>query len=653
MLAMPGPGLLYVHGPAGIGKSSLIQALDAEARRRSARTVHVDGRDLSVGIESVRSALDATGLGTTDDEPGQRVLFFDTYELMRPIEPQVARELLRRITDDTLVVLAGRLPPSAEWQALSLWGSRIVPIALCNLSPEEAGRYLQLRGIGPTSIEPIVTFSHGHPLALALAAEAGRRASFAPQRSPGIITALYDYFMAGITDAGRRAALEIAAVLHTTSEALLGSIVGGAATELFCWLRELSFMVPTIRGLFPHDLVREVILAELRWRNPQRLLELALHGQRQLAAMIQAAGPAEFSRLFTEFAYALSHNPRARNIMVAPETGLSLDDLRPGDEPTICTMVARHEGPTALHHAQHWLACQPAAFNVAREPAGGVTAFIANIRLDLATPEQRDQDPLAVMAWTYAEKLCGGPPAGPVVYARWCMDAQCHQEPCRGMAVCSQAMGKLFFLPGFSLYFVRVHPWPLWEPTATLSHAIALPELAHEVEGKPFTVTLQDHRGLSGIAWLLRFSEGTTHQDAAPLPPPADAESQDDALAALSRAEFAVRVREALRALDDPLMLARNALIHSRAVQMQSPERATMPERAAVLRTLLAREIAGLHGSKRGDEWARVLHAAYVEPRGKHESLARTLGMSYSTFRRVLTAGTEHVVAALWTRTHG
>jgi transcriptional regulator with AAA-type ATPase domain len=86
---------------------------------------------------------------------------------------------------------------------------------------------------------------------------------------------------------------------------------------------------------------------------------------------------------------------------------------------------------------------------------------------------------------------------------------------------------------------------------------------------------------------------------------------------------------------------------------MQSPERATMPERAAILRTLLAREIAGLHGSKRGDEWARVLHAAYVEPRGKHESLARTLGMSYSTFRRLLTAGTEHLVAALWTRTHG
>lgn len=658
MLDASGPGLLYIHGPAGIGKSSLIQALDAEARRRSARTVHVDGRDLSVAVEAVRAALDATDLGPAGDEPRrQRVLFFDTYELMRPIEPQVARELLRRITDDTLVVLAGRLPPSAQWRALSLWGSSIVPISLCNLSSDEAAQYLRQRGVAAASVGPIVDFSHGHPLALALAAEGARgatAATFGPDSAIDVITALYDYFMVGIADAERRAALEITAVLHTTSQALLGSFLGAAAAELFLWLRELSFMVPSPHGLFPHDLVREVILAELRWRDPQRLLDLALQGQRLLAAQVQAAAsPAEFSRRFTEFTYALSHNPMARILMVAPEEGLYLDDLRPGDEPTIGTIVALHEGLTELRHAQHWLACQPAAFKVAREPAGEVTAFLANIRLDLATAEQREQDPLALLAWRYAERLCGGLPGGPVVYARWYMDAEHHQEPCRGMAVSSQAVGRLFFLPGFALYFVRIHPWPLWEPTAALCHAVQVPELAHEVAGKPFIVTLQDHRGLSGIEWLLRFSERATPRDAAALTPPADTESRDDTLAALNRAEFGVRVREALRALDDPLTLGKNALIHCRAVQMQSPARATVQERAVALRALLVREIAGLQGSKRGEQWARVLQAAYVDAMGKHEGIALTLGMSYSTFRRALAAGTEHVVDAMWARTRG
>ena len=40
------------------------------------------------------------------------------------------------------------------------------------------------------------------------------------------------------------------------------------------WLRGLSMMELGRRGLFPHDLAREALAAELRWRHPERYAEI-------------------------------------------------------------------------------------------------------------------------------------------------------------------------------------------------------------------------------------------------------------------------------------------------------------------------------------------------------------------------------------------
>src|SRR5690606_11626529 len=61
----------------------------------------------------------------------------------------------------------------------------------------------------------------------------------------------------------------------TTDEALLAACLGRErAAPAFAWLRELSFIEQGPHGLFPHDLAREVLEAELRWRDPLRFREL-------------------------------------------------------------------------------------------------------------------------------------------------------------------------------------------------------------------------------------------------------------------------------------------------------------------------------------------------------------------------------------------
>jgi hypothetical protein len=157
----------------------------------------------------------------------------------------------------------------------------------------------------------IVAFSHGHPLALALTVDAFRhrpRRRFDPNEDPDTITALYRYFVQGIEAPERRSALEIAAVLRTTSETTLAALLEGDVSVTFEWLRNLNFMAIGTRGVHPHDLTREVILAELRWRNPERLAALVLRAQRYHVELLQTRSGAEFLPIFDEFAYVIGHN---------------------------------------------------------------------------------------------------------------------------------------------------------------------------------------------------------------------------------------------------------------------------------------------------------------------------------------------------------
>jgi len=647
-LDQSGARIFYVYGPAGIGKTSLLQAFAAEADARALRRDWIDARDLTANIDDVVAALDRGGPPAAGPG-GRRIVLFDTYEMVRPIDGLVAREVLRRADDATTIVIAGRQQPSLEWRQLSVWGSRVIPIPLRNLDEEDAIHYLTQRGVAADSCLPIARFSHGHPLALTCAAEAWRTTPgrvFAPDEAPDVVRELYTYLLSGIPEGSHRRALEAAAVLHTSSEAVLTPLVGDTARDWFGWLCSLSFMVLSQRGVFPHDLVREIILAELRWRCPERLMMLTLRAQRLLAARVEAATAEQFPLAFSEFAFALSHNPRARNMRFTVDE-LWLDSMRPADVPAIEAAVERHEGTAAREQSSMWIAAQPDSFKVARDPRGAVVAFIANLRLDLTTSGQRGRDPIVAAAWADAAARLGAPPTRPIGYGRWIMDIEVHQEPCLSMAVCTQAVGELFFLPDFAFYYVRFDRWERWADAARLCQAALIPALAHTIGDKVFSVTVQDHRGLSGSDWLLRFSE-----DAAPHEWAAVASASQDvsALSALSRDEFAARVREALRSLTDPLVLARNPLIHSRSVVERCAAGATAQERTAALERLLREAVAAQRGSPRGDRWYRVLHAAYVEPMGKHESIAPLLGHSYSTFRRLLAAATEHIVDALWVR---
>ena len=148
---------------------------------------------------------------------------------------------------------------------------RAVPLR--NLSPDESRLLLTERRVPDADHAAVLAFTHGHPLALVLVADVvrsgGSGAAFSPERMPNVVRALLERFIAAAPSAAHRRALELTAHVRVATEALVGAIVDGADPhELFEWLRGLSFIEQGPEGLFPHDVAREALDADFRWRDP-------------------------------------------------------------------------------------------------------------------------------------------------------------------------------------------------------------------------------------------------------------------------------------------------------------------------------------------------------------------------------------------------
>ena len=113
----------------------------------------------------------------------------------------------------------------------------------------------------------------------------------------------------------------------------------------------------------------------------------------------------------------------------------------------------------------------------------------------------------------------------------------------------------------------------------------------------------------------------------------------------LSQPEFDDSVRQALRDLHRPDLLARNPLLRTRLVHDRAGDEEPT---AATLETLVAAAVETLREHPRDDKLWRAVERTYVRPAATQERAAAALGLPFSTYRRHLTQGVDRVVAWLW-----
>lgn len=114
--------------------------------------------------------------------------------------------------------------------------------------------------------------------------------------------------------------------------------------------------------------------------------------------------------------------------------------------------------------------------------------------------------------------------------------------------------------------------------------------------------------------------------------------------AVLTRSDFESAVKDALRHYTRTDLLAGNALLHAQLLTRVAPRTAS-PQ---ALKTLLAETAETLFANERDQRVYRVLDLTYFHPAPKQEAAAGRLGLSFSTYRRHLTAGVDRLIEWLW-----
>ncbi len=267
----------------------------ASGRRNDAslrRAGNAGGTTLEDALESVKVVASAR----------QTVVVIDDYEAAPELDGLFRRWVLPLLYPRVLVVIASWHPLTRLWESdpASLAGTRCLPLRY--LTPEEAEEFLQCRGIAEQgTLDRIILFAGGLPLALALAADAEldvRHTESAGSKRKGEINhqelahEVFRRIVREIPDEEVLGLLEAACTVRRCNEELLSHLAGRPVSALnINKLTGLSFARLTKEGLTIDDEIRNTVLEDMRWRAPGRLASLRRLRQalRDLASVLAAA----------------------------------------------------------------------------------------------------------------------------------------------------------------------------------------------------------------------------------------------------------------------------------------------------------------------------------------------------------------------------
>ena len=601
--------VVFLHGPGGIGKTTLLHRLVRRAERLGWATAVHDARDLADREPAAAALLDWAA------QQDRAMVAIDTWEGSGAGVLFLRDDVLSQLPEDTVIILAGRGEPDPDWWGPS-WTRLTLALGLVPLDPHDSLRLLALHGINDTHrASDLAGWAAGSPLALVMAAAAG------PEWDPSDDTStlpLVTRLSARIVDGGvpeeRLGALAVAAVARVVTPTVLAAALPGSdAADAYGWLEERSYAEPFAGGIRLHSLVAGVVRSEATQRHPDLMRDVRRRVADHFWARALRAGSPTVPDLLH-----LIQDPEVRwGIGWDEDAHYRVDRVRPGDIDVLATYWTTWGETEQWVWVRRYLEEAPEVVGVARNRAGLVRGVMISTSARSAPPlclSDPDFGP-------WIEHARAADPDGNAVLWRLTNDLTGRADypvqsllGAAGIRRSGLANPRRVYLP--------INPKaPHAVAFAAAVGAERVPELTMTVGTEPIECHLAD-LGPGGVIGAYRDMVYREVGLVPPTPEPAPG----------------LAVRDVLRSWDDPVALAASPLA----------EGTTVVERAESVRRLVRTAVETAFGAGRGDAFTRtIIEEGYLDRSSSHEATARRLGLSRASYFRRLREGAERVAACL------
>ncbi len=401
-----GPDVIGLYGIPGVGKSTLINQF---VKRHMEQCLTINCQQIEPTPKAFIQKLsqlipcDANLPAICHELAPNTILVLDQFESFNLIETWLRREFLSSVCGHLKIIFSGRMHPDKQWVINPPDNSEFRCIKLNSLSFSSAVSYLQTLGHTKVVAMGINQFAHGHPLALQLASSAvleqsERKLSEIPPND--VVETLVEYFVEGITDPLLRQALEATSIVRRINKSLLAAMLNiddNEASKLYNALSKIEFIEHREDGLSLHDILKNVMSANIKSHNPTRYCKYRHRACCLLNKEMKSASPSQLWRYTADIIY-LVENSVIRSAFFPPfdQKQYSVVPADKNDKEAVFNIIETHEPSRLVKTYQHWWDKQINTFHCVKNAGNQVVGFYCLIRPDDVPPELIHQDPITL-----------------------------------------------------------------------------------------------------------------------------------------------------------------------------------------------------------------------------------------------------------------
>lgn len=504
----------FVHGIAGIGKSSLLGAFVRRAREHGATVIRIDCANIEPTDRGFMAEL-ARAIGGGDDDPLRRmatmrsrvILTLDTYEAFRISDAWIRQTLLPRLPANARAVIAGREPPSMAWFGSLGWSGALSVLDLGPLDETDALQLLRDSGLSSAAAANVNRAARGYPLALRVAAAGAVDRTLGDvgvQRALEELAARYLEH----ADENTRLVLEAACVVRRVTPSLLAAMLPEVAPrDALERLQALPFVHSAPDGLVIHPTLREAIATRLGTNDRVLRLRYRQAAWRLLREEVGSAPVSDLWRYTADMLY-LIENPIVREAFFP--AGGQLYTVEPAlstDRPALLETIARHEAPESAAIAHAWLDRAPETFRVVRDREGVVAGFYQVFEVGALAGRASPHDPITTR-WRGHLREDPVRPGDLVLFSRRMLDRERGEAPGPLQAAVFLDVKRLYMelRPKLRRIYWGAHNALEFLPALGPLGFVAVPAADGLLDGRPFRMLMLDFGPGSVDEWLARVA---------------------------------------------------------------------------------------------------------------------------------------------------